>query len=239
MRAEGLEGGEYRETHVLVRALLQSKVGGIVGRLESDVQLGEGNVDPELAESAHDLNVPVDILSSAPLGDQVSLETHAVDLDVGVAEHLDDALGTFDLGAGKLEVVVVVVELGTGVNLGGGLEGELDVLLAENLVEDGLAPSSVLVQGLVDDVPGVAAALPVPGHLGDVADDGLAEGLLGPGGGIDPGGELTVPDERVAPEMQAVLLRLGSDDLALGVVEEAWFGFDEEPLYFFIISSQI
>lgn len=53
-----------------------------------------------------------------------------------------------------VEVVVVDVENGVRVRLAGGLEGDADKVLAEDLREDGLAEGAVLVEHFVDDVLG-------------------------------------------------------------------------------------
>jgi hypothetical protein len=66
--------------------------------------------------------------------------------------------------------------------------------------------------------------------VGDVVDDDGLELLGGPGAGLDPRGELAVPDEGVAAQVLAVLARQRRDDLALGVVEAAAGGLDEGPL---------
>jgi hypothetical protein len=213
---------------VLVGLALQGKV-LLGGRgLESDVELGESHLDAELGEAADGGNVVVE--RGVLLGDEVGLQADAVDGDLGVLEELDDALGALRLGRGPLEVVVVVVELGLRVDLGGGLEGKLDVLLAENLVENALAVGSVLVQRLVDNVPGVALALVVAGDGGDVVDDDLAQLLRSPLGLLDPGSQLAVPDESVAAQQLAVLAGLGGNDVALGEVEDAALGLNKQPL---------
>ena len=216
-------------THVLVGLTLPGQVGRVGGRLQADVELGQGNLNAEIGEALDGVNVLVE--GGVALGDEVGLEADAVNADALLLEHADDALGGGGLGAGRLKVVVVDVELGMGVDLGGRLEGELDVLLAEHLVEDRLAVGAVLVQHLVDDVPGVALAAPVAGDLGDVVDNDLAHLGLGPVALLDPLGQLAVPDERVAAQVHAVLAGLGRHDVALGVVPDALRGADKRPLW--------
>lgn len=64
-----------------------------------------------------------------------------------------------------------------------------------------------------------------------MVDDNSAELVLSPVGlGLNPGGELRVPDEGVAAEIFAVLLREGGNNVALGIVEDALLWFGEEPL---------
>ena len=220
--------GARRSTHVLVASTLQGKVVGGGRGLEADIELGQGDLDTELGEAADGVDVLVE--SGEALGDQVGLQADAIDPNAFLAQGLDNVLGRHSLGAGGLQVVVIVVQLGLGVDLGGGLEGQLDVVRAEGVVEDGLAVGAVVVQGLVDDVPGVALALPVAHDVGDVVDDDGLELLGGPRGCLDPRGELAVPDEGVAAQVLAVLARQRRDDLALGVVEAAAGGLDEGPL---------
>lgn len=77
----------------------------------------------------------------------MGLETHAVDLCAVRLDQLDDSLGTGGLGTTVFDVVVVVVELNSGVDGGGGGECNGDVGLANGLVPDALAVGSVLVEG--------------------------------------------------------------------------------------------
>jgi hypothetical protein len=208
---------------------LLGKVGSIRRSVKADVQFGKSNLNAQLGKAANGVNVLVE--SRGRLGNEMGLETNTVDSDPVLLEETDNALGTLGLGAGRLKVVVIVVQLGLGVGLGSGLEGQGEVFLAENLVEDGLAVGAVLVEGLVHDVPGVALALPGIDHMGDVGDDDLADLVLGPVlFGFNPRGKLGVPDKSVASEVHAGLAGLGGDDVALGEVEDASFGFGEEPL---------
>lgn len=57
-----------------------------------------------------------------------------------------------------LNVVVVDVELGSLLDAAGGPEGCLDVALTEGVVERRSAESSILIERLIDDIPGVDAA---------------------------------------------------------------------------------
>lgn len=160
----------------------------------------------------------------------MSLQADTVNAEALRLEQAEDPADTLGLGVGRLDVVVVVVELGLGVDLGGGLEGEGDVLLAEDVVEQGLAVGTVLVEGLVDDVPGVALALVVAGDVGDVLNDDGPQLIGGPLSGLDPGGELGVPDEGVAAEGLALLASQVGGDVTLGVVEDTALGLSEQPL---------
>ncbi len=131
----------------------------------------------------------------------------------------------------SLDAVVVVVKLGVRIDTCCRLEGQLDVFLAEDFVEDGFPVRAILVERLVDDIPGVAPALPMTGNVLDVTNDGFPQLWRRPVGRLDPRGKLAVPDERVAAEDLVLLLGQGCDDLALGVVEDARGRLREEPLH--------
>ena len=110
-----------------------------------------------------------------------------------------------DLGVARaVEVVVVQVQDGVGVSGAGGLEGDGDEVLAEDLGEDGVAQGAVLVEDLVAHVPGPDLAL-VAGHEGgDVAlEDAGQLGLVADV--ADPAGQLRVPAQRVAADGLVVL----------------------------------
>lgn len=99
------EGKKRGLTYVLVSLLLLSKVGGVGGHLQANVQLGKGNLNAELGEALDGVNVLVE--SRGLLGNQVSLEANTVDSDLGFLEHLDNALGALSLGMGPLPVGVL------------------------------------------------------------------------------------------------------------------------------------
>lgn len=164
------------------------------------------------------------------MGGVVGLEADAVDLDAGVLQHLDDADGGLALGRRALERVVVVVELDVGLDGGGRLEGDLDVLLAKHVVEDGLAVRAVILERLVHHVPRVALAPVVLHDLGHVLHDDRLELLGRPLRLLDPRRQLAVPHERVAPLQDLLLLRDRRHNVALGEVEHAPLGLDEQPL---------
>ena len=215
-------------THVAVDVGLPLEARLVGGQLDPHVQLGERDLHARGGVLLHDGDLVVEARRAA--GDEVALHADAVDGDALVLEHLDDPHGAVGLGAGRLEVVVVVVQLRVRVDLVRRPEGELDEVLAQRVVEDRLAVRAVLVQGLVDHVPRVALALVVAGHLGDVVDDDLAQLLGRPLRLLDPRRQLAVPDERVAAEELAVLLGEARDDVALGEVELAMRRLGEEPL---------
>lgn len=225
----------WSSAYRLISLLLPLQVGLVDGKLDPDVQLSQRHLDAELGVAADDLNLLVQ--SRRAVGNQVSLHADAVDPDAVGLEHLDDTPGCLALGADALQVVVVVVELRVRVDLGRRAERQLDVVFTEHLVKHRLAPCAVVLERLVDDVPGVAAALPMARNVCNVADNYLLELLGCPLGSFDPGGQLAVPDEGVAAEELAVLLGDGGDDLALGVVEDAGLGLGEEPLDVMLVDS--
>ena len=135
----------------------------------------------------------------------MGLGTNTVDGDAGGNPLLDVRDETGGLGVGgRVEVVVVDVELGVGVGGAGGLESDADVVLTENLHEDVVAESAVLVEGLVDDVPGVDLALEVSHDLGDVVLHDVGEGSLVVDV-LDPLGQLGVPNQSVTTNELAIL----------------------------------
>lgn len=81
------------------------------------------------------------------------LATNAVNGHAGSAPLLDVLDHALGLGVvGNVKVVVVDVELAVGVGGAGGLEGNADVVLADDIEPVALSEGSVLVEDLVDDV---------------------------------------------------------------------------------------
>lgn len=222
-------GEEEVLSYIAVVLLLPLKVGLVQGELDSDVELGQSDLNAGLTVRVDDGDVVVK--AGRASGDSVRLHTDTIDSDTILLQHPHDVDGSTALRTNPLEIVVVVVKLRIWVRLGRLTESNLDVLLAEDLVEDGLAPGAVVLEGLVDDIPGVAATLPVTGDGVDVADDGLGEGLRSPFNFFNPRGELRVPDEGVAAEDLVLLFSNLGDDLAFGPVEDALLGLGEQPLF--------
>jgi hypothetical protein len=167
----------------------------------------------------------------------VGLRADTVDGDTGGPPRLDVLDHGLGLGVvGRVEVVVVDVQLGSGVSLAGGLEGDLDEVLAEDVVEDGGAEAAVLLEHLVDDVPGVDLALVLGQELGDVVLHDAGQGGLVLDG-RNPGGQLAVPDGGVTTDQ---LLVVGGelDSLVGGAqVELALAGLSSIPLHAALIVS--
>lgn len=99
----------------------------------------------------------------------------------GVLHEADDVEGALRLGTIELEREVIVVELGVRVSGRRRAEGEGDVRGAEGGEEYALPEGAVaVVEGLVDDVPGVAGTGVVAYDIGDVGLDGGGKSLWGP-----------------------------------------------------------
>ena len=92
-------------------------------------------------------------------------------------------------------LVVVDVQLGVGVGGTSSLESDADKVLTEDTVEDAVAQGTVLVEDLVDNVPGVDLALVAAHHVGDVVLENLGQGVAVVDV-LDPLGKLGVPDWR-------------------------------------------
>lgn len=85
------------------------------------------------------------------------LGADAVDGDARGGPRLDLGDHACRLGVvGRVEVVVVDVELRSGVGGAGGGEGDFDEVFPEDVVEDGGAEVAVFGKDLVDDVLGVS-----------------------------------------------------------------------------------
>src|SRR6185437_13490969 len=120
----------------------------------------------------------------------------------------------------SFDVVVVVGEHGVRVDAAGGAEGDVDVVGQDFLpgrVAHAVGQVVGDLDGFVDDVPAMDAALVAAGDGLDVVD----EDVLGVGGGDgcgEPGRKRAVPDEVVAAHLHVVVL--GEVDDGVGVVEE-------------------
>lgn len=95
----------------------------------------------------------------------MALRADTVDGNPCCLELLDQVHQSRGLCVGAVEVVVVDVELCTGVCGPGSVECDGDEFLAEHVGEDGGSEGPVFVEDLVDDVPAVDFAL-VPRHDG-------------------------------------------------------------------------
>lgn len=154
----------------------------------ADVELSESDLNVERSEALE---------NSGKLGagggfadDEMALETNTVNGCAGLLKDLDDFNCAVGLFAVLFEVVVVVVpgivrdaggridkdlQLGLGVGLLGGVEGNSQVVGSKGLVKDTVAPLAAVVDSLVDDVPGVAVTLVVLDNIGNVRLDDLGQ----------------------------------------------------------------
>lgn len=99
----------------------------------------------------------------------------------GILHKPDNLQCTLCLVAVELEAEVIVVQLGRWIGGRRGAEGEGDVFRAQGVEEDACPKGPVaVVEGFVDDVPGVAGAGEVADDVGDVGLDDGSEGLRGP-----------------------------------------------------------
>ena len=145
------------------------------------------------------------------------LGTDAIDGNAGAAPLLNVSDETGGLAVvGDIKVVVVDVELAVGVDRTSGLEGNADVVLADDLEPMAVPEASVFVEDLVDDVLGLLASCeslrerpdPYPGeNLALVAAHDGPDVVLHHGNQSvlvsdlgDPARQLRVPNERVATD---------------------------------------
>lgn len=138
-----------RDTLIDIR--LQLQLGRSRGRVHAGVDFGVRNINAELGKALECSSQGGEIRSRTSGGSlldrNVGLETNALDLDAVALHELDDTAGTCSLVTVQLKVVVVVEELGVGVDLGGVGESDGDVSLADRVVEHRLAVGSILIEG--------------------------------------------------------------------------------------------
>lgn len=221
---------------VLVVERLLREIGGgrrVVLREEANVELGDGHVEVERGE----VRLCRDLIGAQrdDAGDEVRLDADAVDARVGGGlDLLDQGEESLLLRSAILDTVVVDVQLDVltrGGDRGGGVrEGLFDVAWSHDIVEDCLAHGGIVVNGLVDDIPGVAASGPVRDECVDMELHGGGKGCVGPVAICDPVGELLMPDEVVAADQLAVGLGDVERYVAAGVAEDALLGLGELPL---------
>lgn len=169
--------------HASTRGKTSTRHGAIIRRLllkpssrrrqagEAHIDLGIRNLNTKRSKRV-DLRQQRRFTRRRP-DDEVALQTHTVNLGPVGLHLLDERYGVGGLGAGVLDVVVIVVQLGARVGSGGRREGQGDVVEAHGVVEDVGAVAARVVEGFIDDVPGVALALVVADFAGDVGfDDG-------------------------------------------------------------------
>jgi hypothetical protein len=122
------------------------------GGCTGDVELGNGALGGSATEGLHGV---LDIIGTGPAAavGKVHLGTDAVDGDAGGAPLLDVLDQTGDLAVvGDVKVVVVDVQLASWVNRASSLEGNADVVLADDLEPVAVPEGSVFVEDFVDNV---------------------------------------------------------------------------------------
>jgi hypothetical protein len=152
-------------------------------------------------------------------------------VDTVALDELHNALGTKSLVAIVLKVVVVVKEMGLGAGLLGELEGKGEESLADSVVERRRTVGTILVQGLVDNVPTSAHVLVSACKLGDMVLHDGDEGLVVKVASTNPCGKLTVPHQVVAVDL--LLVCLGPVTVAVGIIESevVTAGLNDFPLH--------
>ncbi len=196
----------------------------------ADIDLGLRHLDTERRVAFHSGDLVVDAGRLA--GEEVALQPDAVDAEARRLQHAHEADDGLLLRPGAFDVIVVVVQPGDGVRARGCGEGDAQVVLAQHAVEDRVAVRPVVVERLVDHIPGVAPPAPVRGLPEDVlAQHGREVGLIPRGASVvHPRRQLRVPYQVVAAEALAGPPRQAGDDLAFGEVEDVQLGFNKFPL---------
>jgi hypothetical protein len=207
------------------------------GRSTGNIELSNGTLGSSSAESLHGLLDTVGTRPAAAVG-KVHLGTDAVDGNAGGAPLLDVFDHTLSLAVvGNVKVVVVDVQLAGRVGRAGSLEGDADVVLADDIEPVALPEGSVLVEDLVHDVLGSLAscgsfeeclcAYPDEDLALVAAHDGLDVILHHGNQSVlvvdlgDPGRQLRVPNERVTADELAVALGPVDDSVGTSELEVA------------------
>jgi hypothetical protein len=202
------------------------------GRSTGNIELGNGTLGSSSAESLHGLLDTVGTRPAAAVG------TDAVDGNASGAPLLDVFDHTLSLAVvGNVKVVVVDVQLAGGVGRTCSLEGNADVVLADDIEPVALPEGSVLVEDLVHDVLGLLAscgsfeeclcAYPDEDLALVAAHDGLDVILHHGNQSVlvvdlgDPGRQLRVPNERVTADELAVALGPVDDSVGTSELEVA------------------
>lgn len=119
---------------------------------------------------------------------------------VNVSDHSAGELSIVRL----VEIVIIDVELGSGISGAGSAESNTDKVLTENSAEDTVAEVTVLSEDLVDDIPLKDLALVAGDHGLDVVLDDRGEGRAIVDV-LNPLRQLRVPEKSVATDKLAVL----------------------------------
>lgn len=101
-------------------------------------------------------------------------------------------------------LVIVDVQLRSGVRSPGSLERNADEVLSEDVIEDGGSETALLIEHLVDDVPVEDLSLPAAHEVVDVLLNDSGQGRL-VADLADPSWKLRVPDKSVGTDCLVVL----------------------------------
>lgn len=107
----------------------------------ADIELSDGDFKTEGGELVHDRRHARGDLTD----DEVALETDTVELHAGVKHRFGEVEESSSLCTGVLIVVLVDVELGSGIGGRCSLESDVDVCRAKGVVENIRAPGSVVI----------------------------------------------------------------------------------------------
>lgn len=88
----------------------------------------------------------------------------------------------------------LTVELGSRVCSGSGCKGNWEIGGPHGVIEDACPIGTIIIEGLVDNVPGIAFALVMSNLAGDVGLDGGGERAVCPRARGNPRWKLVVPD---------------------------------------------
>jgi hypothetical protein len=141
-----------RASHAVVSIRKLLELLGVRRGAHADINLGVGDIDTEVSGDTQSLDEVLlrrsrGGLSRGGLGDKVSLIADTVDASAVLLDKAHDAGSTLNLGSEILEVVVIVVELGRGIGLGGHPESNRDIRLSD-LQSHGHQPGSLKTTGL-------------------------------------------------------------------------------------------
>lgn len=175
------------------------------------------------------------------------LESNTIDLDSVRFHELDDFGCCSGLSPVILEVVVVVIQLGSGVDFGGKLKGKWNESLANGVIEDSRTVCAIFVKSwemsvifssvchkciesqgftFINNVPASTSTLVSASNgLDMVIHDGY-QGCVVETALRDPGGKLTMPDECMAMNLFLLYRGIVSDRICTIKSKDSarWFG---------------
>lgn len=133
----------------------------------ANVQLSVGDLDTLGGELGQHVGVLIGRVGGSD--DEVALETDTIDLHASTLNQVDNSQSLGQLGAGVLDVVVVVVQLCIRVGGGGGRKGDRDVVFSNRRVKGAVTVTTAVRKRFVNHVPRIALPLVVGDLVGDVS----------------------------------------------------------------------